>query len=392
MISGQVIRTPSIHSRALSEQTGAQVFLKLENLQRTGSFKDRGALNKLLSLSKEELLRGVIALSAGNHAQSVAYHAQRLGIAATIVMPKTTPFAKVRGTSAFGARVVLTGNNLADAAHDVERTATEYNLTVVHPYDDPYVIAGQATVALELLSDVPDLDVLVVPVGGGGLISGVAVAAKSINQSIEIVGVETRSHPSLYGILYGSAEPSHEETIAEGIAVKTIGELPAVIARRHVDRAILVGEPELERAIYLLLVEAKTVAEGAGAASLAGVFSEPDQFRGQKVGVIVSGGNIDGGLLASVIARMRLRERLVSRLRIQIDDRPGALARVTELIARSGANVIEVEHRRSFYDLPAKCADLDITLETMTPSDLDAIVLKLHEADLPAIILPATTS
>jgi len=387
-----IVRTPMAEAQALSEKTGARVFLKLETRQRTGSFKDRGAVNRLLSLvqGQAEPVRGVIAMSAGNHAQSVAYQCKRLGIPATIVMPETTPFTKVRRTKQHGARVVLCGDTLVEAAQRAELIAQDEHLTLVHPYDDERVIAGQGSVALEMLRDVPDLDALIVPVGGGGLLAGTLVAVKEIKPSIRVIGVQTQTYPSLYNILHG-LDPVHGgQTIAEGIAVKSIGAMPLEIARALLDETALVGEQAIECAIHLLLEEEKVLAEGAGAAPIAALVASLEQYAGKNVGLIISGGNIDTGLLANVIMRVRLREGRVVRLRIEINDKPGVLADIARMIGDTGANIIDVVHHRFFSDIPSKQAELDVTFETRSPSDVDQILNKLGDADYPARVLEST--
>jgi threonine dehydratase len=390
-ISGYVVRTPALDAVALSALCGARVTLKLETRQRTGAFKDRGAANLLLQLSHIERARGVIAMSAGNHAQAVAYQAQRLGIAATIVMPETTPFTKVRRTKAFGARVVLAGEALVDAAAHAQDIAREEHLTVVHPFDDVRIVAGQGTAGLEFLTDVPELDVLLVPIGGGGLISGMAIAAKALKPSIEIIGVQTQLYPSFFEIKNGLPPTYGGQTIAEGIAVKSIGEIPLAIANALVDDVMLVSERAIERAIHTFVEEEKLVTEGAGAAGLAALLEAPERFAGRRVGLIVCGGNIDTGLLANVIARVRLSEGRVVRMRVEINDRPGELAHVAKLIGECGANILEVTHQRHFADVSSKNAELDIMFETRAPADLDLVLEKLHEAHYKTSVLESTT-
>ena len=363
-IAGAVARTPAARSRTLSALTGADVVVKFENLQFTASFKERGALTKLLSLTDEQRRRGVIAMSAGNHAQGVAYHARRLGIPATIVMPQFTPFNKVRHTRDFGARVILHGDTLAEAAARAEAIAAGEGLLFVHPYDDKRIIAGQGTIALELLADFPELDTLVIPVGGGGLLAGNAVAAKAIKPDIRIVGVEAEAFPALYRTLRGEPYRAGGQTIAEGIAVASIGRIALDIARRLVDEVLLVDEFMLERAVVMFLEVEKTVAEGAGAAGLAALLSHPERFRGRKVGLILCGGNIDSRLLASILMRGLVHDGRVVRLRVEILDAPGALARVATTIGAKGGNIIEVYHQRLFGNVPAKSADLDLVVET----------------------------
>jgi threonine dehydratase len=389
-IAGYVVRTPALAADSISEAVGARVTLKLETRQRTSSFKDRGAANRLLQLTAAERERGVIAMSAGNHAQAVACQATRLGIPATIVMPENTPFTKVRRTRQFGARIVLAGDGLAEAGDRAREIAAEQHLTLIHPYDDARVVAGQGTAGLEFLRDVPDLDVLVVPIGGGGLIAGVSVAAKHLRPSLEIIGVQTELYPTYYRIV-NDLPPEHGgQTIAEGIAVKSIGAIPLAIARELVDDVLLVSEQTLERAVHLLIEEEKLVAEGAGVAPLAAVLDYPDRFAGRKVGLVVGGGNIDTGLLANVIGRVRLREGRVVRMRVEINDKPGVLADVARLIGECGANILDVTHQRMFYDVSSKNAELDITFETRSPADLDDIVAKLHAAQYLTSLLETT--
>jgi threonine dehydratase len=348
----------------LSALTAAEVYVKYENLQVTNSFKDRGALNKLASLSASERGRGVIAMSAGNHAQAVAYHAARLGIPATIVMPVTTPFVKVEATQAHGAEVVLEGETVAEAQLRAETIARERGLTFVHPYDDPLVIAGQGTIALEMLEDEPDLDALVVPIGGGGLIAGTAIAARARKPAIEIVGAEAALYPSFWNALHGENRPLGGATLAEGIAVKNVGVLALPIVRQLVSEIILVDEAHLERAVNAYLTLQKTMAEGAGAAGLAAMLVEPEKFRGRKIGLILCGGNIDARILASVMVRELERESRIVSFRLTIPDQPGVLGQIATRLGQLGANILGVEHRRLFLDVPAKGAKLDVTVET----------------------------
>jgi threonine dehydratase len=348
----------------LSALTAAEVYVKYENLQVTNSFKDRGALNKLASLSASERGRGVIAMSAGNHAQAIAYHAARLGIPATIVMPVTTPFVKVEATQAHGAEVVLEGETVADAQLRAETIARERGLTFVHPYDDPLVIAGQGTIALEMLEDAPDLDALVVPIGGGGLIAGTAIAARARKPAIEIVGAEAALYPSFWNALHGENRALGGATLAEGIAVKNVGVLALPIVRQLVSEIILVDEAHLERAVNAYLTLQKTMAEGAGAAGLAAMLVEPEKFRGRKIGLILCGGNIDARILASVMVRELERESRIVSFRLTIPDQPGVLGQIATRLGQLGANILGVEHRRLFLDVPAKGAKLDVTVET----------------------------
>ncbi len=377
VIEGEVVKTPTTHSRTLSRITGAEVVLKFENLQYTGSFKDRGALVKLKSLTPEEKAAGVIAMSAGNHAQAVAYHSQRLGIAATIVMPQGTPQVKASNTQRFGARVVFEGETIDEAAVRARAIAEEEGLSFVHPYDDEKTIAGQGTVALEMLADHPDLDMLVVPIGGGGLIAGNATAAKALKPDIEIIGVEAALYPSMYQATQGLPAKSGGRTIAEGIAVKTVGKLTRPIVERLVSDVMLVSEEDLERGVQLLLEIEKTVTEGAGAATLAALLAHRDRFAGRRVGLVISGGNIDMRLLTSVILRGLVRNGRIVRMRIEIPDMPGTLARIAGVIGDTDGNIIEVYHQRAFSGLPAKQADLDIVIETRDAEHVRDIMAKL---------------
>jgi threonine dehydratase len=363
-IAGQVLRTPMLPAPKLSALTGADVHVKYENLQVTNSFKDRGALNKLASLDAAARARGVIAMSAGNHAQAVAYHAARLGIPATIVMPVTTPFVKVEATQAHGAEVVLDGESVAEAQVRAQTLAGERNLTFVHPYDDPLVIAGQGTIALEMLEDAHDLEMLVIPIGGGGLIAGNAIAARAWSPAIEIIGVEAALYPSFWNALSGEDRPFGGPTLAEGIAVKNVGALTLPIVRALVTEIMLVDEAHLERAVNAYLTLQKTMAEGAGAAGLGAMLARPERFRGRKVGLILCGGNIDPRILASVMVRELEREHRIVSFRLTIPDRPGVLGQIATRLGRLGANILEVEHRRLFLDVPAKGAKLDVTVET----------------------------
>jgi threonine dehydratase len=363
-IAAALVRTPCLRSETLSQLAGADVVIKFENLQFTASFKERGALNKLLQLSAAERDRGVVAMSAGNHAQAVARHACRLGIRATLVMPRYTPSVKVEQTRGFGAEVMLHGDDLSQAAEHAEKLAREGGRVFVHPYDDPDVIAGQGTLALEMLADHPDLAALVVPVGGGGLAAGCAVAAHGVAPALEVYGVEAERFPSMQQALAGEAIVCGRDTIAEGIAVKRPGVLTREILREHLRALLLVGERDLEEAVLLYLDVEKTVAEGAGAAALAAVMRHRERFAGRKVGVVLSGGNIDGLVLASIIERGLARSGRLTRLVVLLPDRPGALAEVTRLIAESGANVIEVSHERSFGRVPLREAQVQFVLST----------------------------
>jgi len=364
IIATQVLRTPMLPAPKLSALTGAQVWVKYENLQVTNSFKERGALTKLTALSEAERARGVIAMSAGNHAQAVAYHARRLNIPATIVMPVTTPFVKVAATEAYGATVVLHGETVADAQVRAEEIATERTLVWVHPYDDPRVIAGQGTIALEMLEEAPDLDVLVIPIGGGGLIAGNAISARAVKPAIEIIGVECALYPSMWNALNGEQRAVGGATLAEGIAVKNVGTLTAPVVHDLVSEVLLVEEAHLERAVNAFLTHQKTMAEGAGAAGLAALLAHPARFAGRRVGLILCGGNIDPRILSSIMFRELERESRVVSFRLTIPDRPGVLGVIATRFGELGANILEVEHRRLFLDVPAKGAKLDVTVET----------------------------
>ncbi|MBS0473323.1 MAG: threonine ammonia-lyase [Proteobacteria bacterium] len=380
-IQGQVERTPTRHSDTLSRITGADIHLKFENLQYTASFKERGALNKLLSLSEDERKRGVAAMSAGNHAQGVAYHAGRLGIPATIVMPESTPFVKVKHTKDFGARVVLEGATLSESFARAQQITKDEGLVFVHPYDDPMVIAGQGTVALEMLADAEEpLDTLVVPIGGGGLISGIAIAAKAINPNIQIFGVQTRAYPSMYDAFKSANLPSAGQTIAEGIAVKDPGMVTREIVRSTVRDVLLVDEVQIEQALAELLEIEKTVVEGAGAAAYAAVLENKQLFAGRRVGVVLSGGNIDMRLLSNVILRELSREGRILTVEIQIEDRPGLLARVATLIGEAGGNILEVSHNRMMTDTPVKSAYLGMVVEARDQGHADEIRKALSDA------------
>jgi len=379
-IHGTVADTPCVRSRTLSEVVGADVVLKFENLQFTASFKERGALNKLLSLDAAQRERGVIAMSAGNHAQAVACHAQRLGIRAVIVMPRHTPTVKVEHTRRFGAEVVLHGGDLAEAADRAESLATERGLVLVHPYDDPDIIAGQGTIALEMLRDFPDLEVLVAPVGGGGLIAGNAVAAHGLRPDLRVVGVETERYPSMAQALAGEPIACGTSTIAEGIAVKRPGVLTREIIREHVAEILVVDEVAIERAVLLYLEVEKTVVEGAGAVSLAALLAHPALFAGRRVGVIISGGNIDLFPLSRVIQRGLVRSGQLARMRLALEDRPGTLTAATTCISDVDASIIEVHHQRDFTRLPLESVDVEFVLRTRGRDHLEQVVGALRAA------------
>ncbi|MDP3739638.1 MAG: threonine ammonia-lyase [Hyphomonadaceae bacterium] len=382
-IEGQVERSPLRYSRTLSEITGAQVWIKFENLQFTASFKERGALNKLLSLSNSEKAAGVIAMSAGNHAQGVAYHASRLGIPSTIVMPNGTPFVKIEHTRNFGAKVIIEGETLADADAHARELEKKEQLTFVHPFDDKHVIAGQGTIGLEVMEDLADFDAVVIPVGGGGLSSGIATAIKSRRPAVAIYGVEPAMYPSLSAELRGEEPKVGGATIAEGIAVKKVGRLTAEILRRLMEQVIVVSEEDLERAVTLFATVEKTIAEGAGAAGLAALLAEPQLFRSRKVVLILTGGNIDTRLLASVLTRSLVREKRITSVRIIGNDQPGLLAKVATVIGDNGGNIIEVFHNRMALDVPAKGAEFDITMETRDARHTQEILDALTRAGFP---------
>jgi len=385
-IAGALVPTPCLPSRTLSEVTGAQVFLKFENHQFTASFKERGALVKLLSLTPDQRARGVIAASAGNHAQGVAYHASRLSIPAVIVMPRHTPTVKVEQTRAFGAEVVLAGELFDDAKSHAYDVAAKRGLTMVHPYDDERVIAGQGTVALEMLEAYPDLDVLVVPIGGGGLISGMALAAKALKPGIGVIGVETQRFPSMYCALKGLAPQFGTTTIADGIAVKHPGELTLPLVRALVSEVMLVDEGDIEQAIVLLLEIEKTVVEGAGAAGLACLLRHRDRFAGRKVGLILCGGNIDPLMLSDIIERGMVRSGRLTRLQVVLRDLPGSLAQVTACLAQANANIEEVHHQRAFTHQPVRSAEVDFVLETRGHEHVAQIIEALAQAGFEATL------
>jgi threonine dehydratase len=391
LLKSSVYRTPSIKSDVLAALTGASVVLKLENLQHTGSFKDRGALIKLASLSSASRKTGVVAASAGNHAQGVAYHGRRLGIPVTVVMPRGTPFTKVGRTGALGARVVLEGEDLTQARQHAMGLVEAKGAEFVHPYDDEKIIAGQGTVALEMLADDPDLDCLIVPIGGGGLIAGMAVAATAIKPSIEIFGVEAALYPTMRRAIRGDVETKLTgQTIAEGIAVKEPGALTRPIIESLVADIFLTGERALETAVYTLLQQQKLVVEGAGAAPLAALLENRERFVGRKVGLVASGGNIDPMLLSSVLMRGLSRDGRLVQFRVEITDRPGTLAKVTGLIGEAGGNIVEVYHRRLFYDVPVKLAELDVLVETQNPTHVRDLIARLDDAGYPTSLLSGT--
>jgi threonine dehydratase len=382
-IRGAVVRTPTVFGQALSDRLEADIFVKLENLQATGSFKERGALNKLLLMDEATRARGVIAASAGNHAQAVACHASRLGVPATIVMPSSTPMVKVAQTQGHGATVVLHGDIFDEAYAHALTLSEERGLTFLHPFDDQEVIAGQGTIAFELLADVPDLDTLVIPIGGGGLIAGIGTAAKALKPDIELIGVQAELYPSMYAKFARRPIACGGDTLAEGIAVKAPGLLTAGIINHVVDDMLLVPERDLETAVSLLIRLQKTVAEGAGAAGLAALVGQPERFRGRKIGLVVSGGNMDTRLLATVLMRDLVRAGRMARLRIEIQDRPGALVSVMRLFGEHGANIVEIYHHRVFSKLPAKDAVIDVECEARDADQLDRLIAALKEDGFP---------
>ncbi|MEL6387477.1 MAG: threonine ammonia-lyase [Pseudomonadota bacterium] len=382
-LDGQVLRTPLRHSKTLSDITGADVWVKFENLQFTASFKERGALNRLIHLRDNEAKAGVIAMSAGNHAQGVAYHAKRLGIPVTIVMPLNTPFNKVKHTREHGARVILEGQTVDEAAAHAFQLGEDEGLVFIHPYDDPLVAAGQGTIALEMLDDQPDIETFIVPIGGGGLISGIATVAKAHNSQSRVVGVQASMYAGMVAALGKGELPAGGATIAEGIAIKSPGKMTRKVVEALVDEIVLVDEAHLERAITLFLDVEKTVAEGAGAAGLAALLASPRKFAGQKVGLVLCGGNIDLRLLGSVLNRALVREKRLTSIRIIGDDRPGLLALVSKVIGDSGANIIDVAHNRLALDVPAKGAEFDILIETRDSQHTQDVVAALAAAGYP---------
>jgi threonine dehydratase len=394
-IAGKVMRTPSLPATSLSKRLGADIVLKLENLQLTGSFKTRGALVKLASLTPAEAKRGVVAMSAGNHAQGVAYHARALGIRATIVMPETTPFTKVEHTEELGARVILKGKTLAQCRAVADDLAKRERLVFIHPYDDPSIIAGQGTIGLEMLADDPDLDAIVVPVGGGGLIAGIATAAKALNPKIRIIGVQTAAYPAMaLAIERGRAHPPPDgrTTLADGIAVKAPGKLTRAIARRLVDEVRLVGESEIEAAIQMLVSDEKLVVEGAGAVPLAALMAQRLPKTCRRIGLVISGGNIDSRLLANVLMRGLARQGRIGRLRIELSDAPGSLAQVSRLIGEADGNIIEIVHHRLFSDVPARMTEIDVMVETQDAEHLRGMLEALNKAGYNARLLRGTAN
>ncbi|MBP6406318.1 MAG: threonine ammonia-lyase [Ramlibacter sp.] len=383
-LRGQVFATPFVASRTLSDIAGAQIFLKFENLQFTASFKERGACNKLVQLTADERARGVIAMSAGNHAQGVAYHAQRLGLRAVIVMPRFTPGVKVERTRGFGAEVVLHGDTLDEARTHALALAQQQGLVFVHPYDDEAIVAGQGTVGLEMLEAEPDLDALVIAVGGGGLIAGIATAARALKPGIDIVGVQTVRFPGMYNAIKHTQHPQGHSTIAEGIAVGTPGRITQEIIAQRVNDLVLVDEGDIEHAIVMLLEIEKTLVEGAGAAGLAALLKYPDRFRGKKVGLVLCGGNIDPLLLSAIIERGMVRAGRLARVRVSARDVPGSLARITAIVSEAGANIDEVHHQRAFTTLSAQNVEIELVIQTRGREHIAAVLQALHNAGFEA--------
>ncbi len=396
LLDGQVLRTPFFPSARLSALTGAECFVKYENMQATGAFKERGAYVKLSRLDADARRRGVIAMSAGNHAQAVAYHAARLGIPATIVMPVGTPYVKVENTARFGAKVILEGATLAESQERVEREIAQHGLELVHPFDDADIMAGQGTIALEMVEDGPELDIVVIPMGGGGLIAGNAIAFKALSPKTEVIGVEVENYASFHNALTGDALPIGGPTLAEGIAVKYVGAKTLPVVRALVADHIVVPESAIERAVDAFATHERSMAEGAGAAGLAALIHRPERFRGKRVGLILCGGNIDARILASIMVReLERRERIIS-FRLTGEDRPGFLGRVATRLGELGANILEVTHRRTFLSVPAKGVSLDVTIEARNAEHAAEIVRQLGDdgysprrIDANGVILPA---
>jgi threonine dehydratase len=379
-VKGAVIRTPMLVSRTLSEIIGAEIWLKFENLQFTAAYKERGALNKLLQLTEEERARGVIAASAGNHAQAVAYHAKRLGIPAVIVMPESTPTVKVTQTEGHGATVVLHGSIVDDAFVKARELALENGYVFIHAFDDPQIIAGAGTVGLEMLEDAPDLDTIIVPIGGGGLMSGVSIATRAIKPEIELIGVEAELYPSMKCAIQDCQMPLGGDTLAEGIAVKQPGDLTSRILKEYANDVVLASERDLERAVAMLVGIEKTVVEGAGAAGLAAMLGDPERYKGKKVATLLCGGNIDTHLLANVLVRDLVRQGRIARLHVAAHDQPGALAAITAKVYEAGVNVIEINHSRIFTRLPAKDTMIEVECEARDARSIDDVVVRLEAA------------
>jgi threonine dehydratase len=383
-IAPHVLNTPCVESKTLSQITGAQVYLKFENLQFTASFKERGACNKLTQLPPDT--KGVVAMSAGNHAQGVAHHARRLGLRAVIVMPQFTPGVKVENTRRLGAEVILHGDTLDEARSYAYKVAQEQALTLVHPYDDAQIVAGQGTTALEMLEAVPDLDVLIVAIGGGGLMGGMAVAAKALRPHIELIGVQTERFPAMFNAIKGQAMPQGASTIAEGIAVPTPGEIPKALIKQHVSDIVLVDEGEIEHAIVMLLEIEKTLVEGAGAAGLAALFKYKERFAGKKVGLVLCGGNLDPLLLASIIERGMVKSGRLARIRVGARDVPGSLARITATVAQAGANVNEVQHQRAFTLQAAQNVDIELVIQARGHEHVAQVIEALAAQGMTAVV------
>ena len=378
--------TETSYSNQISEKIGIDTYIKFENRQHTGAFKIRGSYSKLLSLSQKEKDVGVIAMSAGNHAQGLAYIAKKMNILSHIVMPEGTPFTKIRRTKNFGGNVIIKGNTLSDSFNHVKKLISENGYTEVHPYNDINVIAGQGTVSIELLSDFKDIDILLVPVGGGGLIAGCSIAAKGINNNIKVIGVESELYPSLSNIMFNRNNKCKGSTLAEGIAVSEVGSVPLSIINDNVDDVITVSEASVERAIAMLAEHEKVVVEGAGAVGLAGMLEKPEIFKDKKVGIILCGGNIDSKVFSSILMRDLVRSGQVTTLTITIPDKPGQLATISQICANEGANVLEVEHSRFTMDLSASVAKLNITIETQNTEHLNSIIKKIEMHDMPVVI------
>ena len=384
-LTGQVLDTPCVESKTLGEIVGAQVFLKFENLQFTASFKERGALNKLASMvAAGEPIKGVVAASAGNHAQGVAHHAQRLGLRAVIVMPLTTPMVKVERTRGFGAEVVLHGETFDEARGHALQIAANEQLTFVHPFDDALVIAGQGTIGIEMLRQQPSIDTLVIAVGGGGLISGIATAVRAIKPAVEIIGVQTARFPAMVNAIKGTSHPQGVSTIAEGIAVGQPGEITREIIRQRVDDLVLVDEGDIEQAIVMLLEIEKTLVEGAGAAGLAALLKEPARYAGKRIGLVLCGGNIDPLLLSAILERGMVRAGRLARIKVNARDTPGVLARITALVAEAGANIDEVHHQRAFSTLSAQSVEVELVVQTRNPAHVREVVARLQGAGFDA--------
>ena len=384
-LTGQVLDTPCVESKTLGQIVGAQVFLKFENLQFTASFKERGALNKLASLvAAGEPIKGVVAASAGNHAQGVAHHAQRLGLRAVIVMPVTTPMVKVERTRGFGAEVLLHGETFDEARGHALQIAANEQLTFVHPFDDALVIAGQGTIGIEMLRQQPSIDTLVIAVGGGGLISGIATAVRAIKPGVEIIGVQTARFPAMVNAIKGTAHPQGTSTIAEGIAVGQPGEITRELIRQRVDDLVLVDEGDIEQAIVMLLEIEKTLVEGAGAAGLAALLKEPARYAGRRIGLVLCGGNIDPLLLAAILERGMVRAGRLARIKVNARDTPGVLARITALVGQAGANIDEVHHQRAFSTLSAQSVEVELVVQTRNPEHVREVVARLQGAGFDA--------